>query len=232
MSAQAYYVGEVEYHLVQYVTAQIRPGFVMFDVGAHHGVFTLIAAFELKRRGWKGVIHSFEPDPANFALLEHNVQQNDLSSYVVLHPEAVGDINGQLEMVFDQGDNSGNFLARTSASGATSADSSDQGRTIRKVPVSTLDSWLDKLPEVSLIKMDIQGAEALALEGGRNLIARFRPVLVIEAVPGWHGTEQIRRKLTEYRYKILGVNKEGQLCPVDSTQAFVSWDWVAIPEER
>jgi len=228
MSTQAYYVGEVEYHLVQYVAAQIRPGFVMLDVGAHHGVFTMVAAFELKKRGWKGLIHSFEPDPGNFSLLEYNVRQNDLASYVVLHPEAVGDTKGHLEMVFDAGDNSGNCLVKTIAS----TSPLDQAATVRHVPVTTLDSWLDNLPALNLIKMDIQGAEPLALEGGRNLIARFRPVIVIEAVPGWHGTEQIQRKLIEYRYRIFGADKKGRLCPPDSKEAFVSWDWVAIPEEQ
>ncbi|MEQ9006623.1 MAG: hypothetical protein RLP12_01980, partial [Ekhidna sp.] len=33
MSVHGYYVGEIEYHLVQYIVSQICPGFVMLDIG-------------------------------------------------------------------------------------------------------------------------------------------------------------------------------------------------------
>jgi len=226
MSVQAYYVGEVEYHLVQFIVASLRPGFVMFDVGAHHGAFTLVGAFELKRRGWKGLIHSFEPDPDNFAILEYNVRQNDLDEYVVLHREAMGDVQGSLKMAMDQRDNSGNFLA----SAATAPLDGHEGYILREVPVTTLDSWTDAFSEVHLVKLDIQGAEPMALTGGRKFIDRFRPILVIEAVPGWPSTDQIRERLLEHGYIVHGVDARGRLCSPNSKEAFVTWDWVGVPK--
>src|SRR5882757_7080280 len=107
MSVQGYYVGEIERHLVDYVVSQVRPGFTMLDVGAHHGVFTLVVAHELRARGWQGRVHAFEPDPGNFALLEHNIRQNDLASYVVLHREAVSNAVGQEERLGAADENSG-----------------------------------------------------------------------------------------------------------------------------
>jgi FkbM family methyltransferase len=224
MSIQAYYVGEVEYHLLQYIVGQLRPGFVMFDVGAHHGVFTLVSAFELRRRGWEGVIHSFEPDPRNFELLEYNVQQNDLGRYVVLHREAVGEVNGRLKLVIDEKDNSGNYL-EAAATGPRIGDQED----LREVEVTTLDCFIDQVQTVHLIKLDIQGAEPLALAGGRNLISRFRPILVVEAVLNWPGTDRIREMLLHNEYNIHGIDAFGLLCPVHSKRAFVSWDWVGVP---
>lgn len=226
MSVQAYYTGEVEPHLVRYVAGQVRPGFVMLDVGAHHGAFTLVVAHELKSRGWEGLIHSFEPAPVNFAVLEHNVRQNGLTRYVVLHQEAVSDAPTRQRLVLEERDNSGNFLE---PAGSNSSLVSSEGRTVREVAATTLDALLNSLPAVHLIKLDVQGAEPRVLAGGRKLIERFRPVIVVEAVPGWPSTEQTREFLVRYKYQIHGVNAASRLCSPNSKEAFVSWDWVGIP---
>jgi FkbM family methyltransferase len=225
MSVQGYYVGEVERHLVDFVVSLVRPGFTMLDVGAHHGVFTLIVAHELRARGWHGQIHSFEPDPANFALLEHNVRENGLGEYVVLHQLAVSNAIGEEELVGDEAENSGNTLAST---GGFAIDPEGK-RSTRNVAVTTVDSFLDLLGPVHFIKMDIQGAEPLALAGAERLISRDRPVLAVEAVDGWPSTDRTRAFLLDHGYQLHGLAREGRLCPAGSAEAFVSWDWIALP---
>jgi FkbM family methyltransferase len=221
MSVQAYYVGEVEYHLVQYVLSQLRPGFVMFDVGAHHGVFSLVAAYELRARGWKGTIHSFEPSPENFALLEHNVRQNGLSEWVTPHQEAVADAPSRRQLVLVGEDNSGNYIEGVAPAEVAGARC--------EVAANSLDSWLNAVPAVHLIKMDIQGAEPLALAGAKKLIERFHPVLVLEAMTGWPGTPEVTAFLRAARYQVHGVDAVGRVCEPDSPRAYISWDRVALP---
>lgn len=226
MSVQGYYVGAIEHHLVQFILGRLRPGFVMFDVGAHHGAFTVVAAFELKSRGWEGLIHAFEPDPNNFALLEFNVRQNGLERYVVLHPEAVGECQSRAKMVVDSRDNSAGFLERVhSADELASLGLPER----REVNVTTLDSLLDSVSSVDLIKIDVQNAEHLVLVGGQSIIDRSRPIIAVEAVEGWPNTGRIREFLLRHRYTIHGVDEAGQLCASDGPEAFVSWDWIAVP---
>jgi FkbM family methyltransferase len=226
MSFQGYYVGEIERHLVDYVVRAVRDGFTMLDVGAHHGAFTLIAAHELRARGWAGQVHSFEPDPANFELLRYNVEQNGLADRVVLHPVAVSDAAGDELLIGAVGENSGNTLATT---GEFALDRSATARVSQRVAVVALDDLLAELPRVDFIKLDIQGAEPLALAGGRRLLDRDRPVIAVEAVEGWPSSVRTRELLVERGYRLHGLTKRGELCEVGAPEAFVSWDWVAVP---
>jgi FkbM family methyltransferase len=226
MSVHAYYTGEVEYHVIRYVVSQMKPGFVILDVGAHHGAYTLIAAHELQSRGWPGHVYSFEPAEENYGLLAYNVRQNGLDDYVTLYCQAVSDTAGQQDFLIHSGDNSGNTLA-----GNVSFAIADPSRAVtRSVCVTTLDSLADQVQKVDLIKLDIQGAEPRALAGAEAIIRRDRPVLVVEATPSWQqATELIREFLVGHDYSIRGVTARGELCEPNSASAFVSWDWVGIP---
>jgi FkbM family methyltransferase len=226
MSMQGYYVGEIERHLLDFVVSQLRPGFTMLDVGAHHGVFSCVVAHELRARGFAGLIHAFEPDPGNFALLAHNLRQNHLEGAVVLHQAAVSDRSGEEELVGAAGENSGNTLAST---GDFAVDRSAGPMVTHRVAVTTLDSLMPTVGPVHFIKIDIQGAEPQALAGAAGIIARDRPVLAIEAVDGWPSSERTRAFLLAQGYRIHGVTREGRPCPVGSDEAFVTWDWIALP---
>ena len=122
-------------------------------------------------------------------------------------------------------DNSSNTLQEHGALALTP----DQRALPLRVPTLSLDGLLDAVPRVDLVKVDVQGAEARVLGGAARLIARDRPVMVIEAVPGWPSTEKVRGMLESHRYTILGLDAQGRTCPLDSPRVFVSWDWVALP---
>jgi FkbM family methyltransferase len=228
MSIHGYYVGEIEYHLVKYIVSQIKSDFVMIDVGAHHGLYTTIVAYELKKRGLKGVVYSFEPDPKNFSLLKHNLKQNELSEYVNLYPMAVSDTDGVESFIVYQLDNSGNTLEKTSNC------SIPEGANVisQKVKTVALDTLFTDISHINLIKIDIQGGEPVAIEGAKKVIERCRPILVLEAIQEWSSTQQLQDLLLNYNYKIYGVDKQSRLCEANSPQAFVSWDWVAIPKSN
>lgn len=223
MSLHGYYVGEIEYHLLRFLQSQIRDGFVMLDVGGHHGLFTLTAAFELKRRGFSGKVYSFEPYPENFDLLRYNVQQNNLNDYTQLLNIAVAATPGTGDLVVRLDENSDNSLD-------TGTQGTSEHTVRRQVPITTLDQMMDQIKRVHVIKIDVQGGEPAVLAGAEQLIARDRPVLIVEAVPEWPSTAQIRDFLVKHDYKIYGVDSNGQLCLPNSNAAFVSWDWVGIPQ--
>jgi FkbM family methyltransferase len=225
MSFQGYYVGEIERHLVDFVVRAVHDGFTMLDVGAHHGAFTIIVAHELRARGWAGQVHSFEPDPVNFELLRYNVEQNQLADHVVLHPVAVSSASGEELLIGAEGENSGNTLAST---GEFAVDHSAAALIRRKVRVVALDDLLAELPRVDFIKMDIQGAEPLALEGASRLLARDQPILAVEAVDGWPSSQRVRELLIERGYRVHGLTQRGELCDAGGPEAFVSWDWIAV----
>ncbi len=228
MAIHGYYVGEIEYHLSRFVLDHLAPGFVMVDVGAHHGIHALVVAYELRARELSGHVHAFEPDPWNRHILRQNLERNELLSFVTVHEEAVSDRQGEAELLVMENESSGHTL-RGNEEFAVWAGARV---TPRVVPTTSLDALLDGLPRVSLIKIDVQGAEPLVLAGAQRLIARDRPVLVVEAVPGWPSTPRVREMLEAWEYRVMGLDREGRPCPIGSRAVFVSWDWVATPEER
>lgn len=223
MSMHGYYVGEIEYHLVRFLAGRVRDGFVMFDVGAHHGLFTLVCAYELKRRGYRGVVYSFEPMQENYELLAFNVRSNGLEAYTRLYQVAVAARPGEGRLALGEAENSDNALL-------TGAPAAVEGaRQLERVAVMALDQLIAGCERVDLIKIDVQGGEPAVLAGARRLIARDRPLLIVEAVPEWASTAQIRSFLRDHGYELFGVTRDGELCAPNSERAFVSWDWVGVP---
>jgi FkbM family methyltransferase len=130
---------------------------VVFDVGAHVGVWSLLAA----RRNPAARIHAFEPAAAAFDQLSGHVSLNR-ASRVVVNRVAIGAENAERA-----------FFAATANTGASSfyLRSSDQIET--RVPVVTLDAYVarERIERVDLIKVDVEGAEALVFKGASRLLA-------------------------------------------------------------
>ncbi|MGA2131865.1 MAG: FkbM family methyltransferase [Bryobacteraceae bacterium] len=74
--------GYHEPHTTRVFEKLLRPGMTFVDVGAHVGQYTLLAAGLV---GPQGRVHSFEPDPRTFALLQHNVSANGLTNVTINH---------------------------------------------------------------------------------------------------------------------------------------------------
>jgi FkbM family methyltransferase len=150
---------------------EIKPGQTVLDIGANIGYYTLIAA---KLVGPKGKVYAFEPDPDNFALLKKNVEANGYVNVVLLN-QAVSDKTSTAKL----------FLNKTNKGDHRLYDSKD-GRpsiTVQTVKLDDFFKMLDK--KIHFIKMDIQGSEARALNGMKNLVHQNASLkLVTEFSPG------------------------------------------------
>lgn len=128
---------------------------VLIDGGAFDG--DTVAAFAARTRGTHRHIHAFEADPANLGPLQDRIGS---IPRVTLHP--VGLWSHPDTLRFSSGQGPGGRLG--------------EGGDVT-VPVQSLDG-LDIGP-VTLIKLDIEGAEIQALHGAANLIRRHRPRLTV-----------------------------------------------------
>src|SRR5205823_1211845 len=82
----------------------IRPGDVIYDVGAHHGLMTVIAA---RGAGPGGAVVSFEPNPNAFDQLRRHVAINRVTN-AVLENTALSDEEGETTFYVQAGDISWN----------------------------------------------------------------------------------------------------------------------------
>ncbi len=149
----------------------LRPGMGVLDVGANFGYFTVLAA---RAVGEKGAVHAFEPEPGNFALLEKNLKTNGYVDRAHAHNVALGDAPGAALLFTDPANLGNPSLAKDNVPDAAGSV---------RVAIVTLDSMLDRLPKIDLLKMDVQGFEACVLAGARGLLERDRPTLLLEIWP-------------------------------------------------
>lgn len=140
----------------------LKEGSVFVDVGAHVGYFTREAS---KLVGENGEVYAFEANEENFAKLSKNV-----SKCANVHPlyAAVSDKPGEVE-----------FFNSPIGSGRHSMVSSrNEESAVTKVPAVTLDDVLkDKL--VTLVKIDVEGAELSVLQGMKDIMARTKDLHII-----------------------------------------------------
>ncbi len=223
IQAEIYYQGCFEPELVPWFQRFIQPRATVLDVGAHCGQFALIAS-----QSQPGVqVLAFEPDGDNAADLEHNLTANGLRN-VQVRRVAVADRGGQLPLYSD--DETFGFSDHSLARGATVFT----GR-VETVEAIVLDSLLAELEQpVCLIKMDIEGAELLALRGAQRLLAAHQPALLLEVDARWMSNfglqpEALRAWLAEQGYGCWAIDEHGRLQPVVSGAAACSANWVALP---
>jgi FkbM family methyltransferase len=147
------WLGSYELDKQQLFTRHCKAGMVVLDIGANVGFYTLLASHLV---GPTGQVVAFEPVPRNLHYLREHVRINALSNTRV-YPVAVGETAG--EITFD--DSTGSATGRISA----------QGRL--KVPLVTVDDLVGKgeVPPPDLMKIDVEGAEAMVLKGAARTIA-------------------------------------------------------------
>jgi FkbM family methyltransferase len=151
------WVGDAENETREAFFAEVAPGDVFYDIGAHGGVYSLTY---LARCG--GEVHSFEPMPEE---LLQNFRLNGRGTERV-HAVAVGDQAGSVRMT-----------TKFRSSNHIDAAGGD-----REVPIVRIDDLAAQrsLPDPRWIKIDIEGMELPALRGAEQLLRRAQPVVICE----------------------------------------------------
>ena len=163
--------GEYEPHMLAFFQRTLRPGMTMVDIGANIGLFSLLAA---KLVGENGRVYSIEPRGENARLLLHSATLNNFNNIHLL-PTAVGESNGYSLYRTHVGGN-GSLLTKPDADFKVA---SILHPTCQVVPLARLDSLITG--PVDVIKIDIEGAEAMALRGAMEIIRTQRPLITSEA---------------------------------------------------
>jgi FkbM family methyltransferase len=115
---------------------------------------------------------AFEPLPSNADLLQRSLVENRVEDRVDLHRAAVADESGRTKLIL------GAYSQNSGGACISSEASVGPGWTAIPVEVVRLDD-LD-LPRVHFVKLDIEGAELLAIHGARSLLERDRPIIMCE----------------------------------------------------
>lgn len=181
----------------------IRNGDIIFDIGANIGWYTISMA----RRFPDSVIHSFEPLPATFQLLQQNVQLNPFTN-IRLNEFGLSDATKTLQFYTSP---------LTSVSNSAENISGAPEVTITECKVTPMDEYTRNHPvKVDVIKCDVEGAELFTFRGAMETIRRDRPVIFTEMLRKWaarfnYHPNEIIQLLAEAGYQCFVNNGQNRL---------------------
>lgn len=197
-SVRLYLTGTYEPAVAAALQQHCLPGSVVCDIGAHLGYFTLLMADSV---GPGGQCISFEPQPANYQMIERTLACNGMTQ-VKLEHAAVADREG----IAPFGIHANSLMGRLVASDEPSGGHADM-MVVEHVPVWTLDNYLARHTSgpLTLAKIDVEGAEVEVVRGALETISRFRPILLIEVhtTPEAQTGAEIGRILRPLNYELI-----------------------------
>jgi FkbM family methyltransferase len=159
------WLGSYEYEQRLLFERLVTEGSVVFDVGAHVGFYTLLAAILVGRRG---KVYAFEPLPANIHYLRAHLRINRIANVTVIE-KAVSDSSGVATFVEEPSSAMGHFASYGNLT----------------VPTVSLDDLFleGDIPSPDFIKIDVENAASLVLQGAERLLQSARPAIFLSTEP-------------------------------------------------
>jgi FkbM family methyltransferase len=213
---------------LRFVEKFLKPGMCVLDIGAHHGLYTLLAS---KLVGSGGKVIAFEPSPRERRLLARNLRLN-FSSNVRIETFALGSGPSKANLFLVEGGEDGcNSLRPPATAGIT--------RTV-SVDVLSLDDYLSNpgLGRVDFVKLDVEGAEREVLRGAVSLLhSSSRPLFLVEVQdirtsPWGYPAREIVQLLDRAGYDWFRILDNGSLAPAATDDQTYDANLVAVPHDR
>ncbi len=208
-----YLLGGFERQTQRHYARLVKPGDIALDIGANIGAHSLPLA---RLVGPQGQVYAFEP--TDFAYRK-------LISNMTLNPDLAACVTAAQIMLAAHADDCLDAALDASWPVAATADShalyGGRAMSTEGAAAQTLDDYLAarNVERVDFIKLDVDGNELRVLQGGRETLRRFRPVLVTELAPDTfteQGFEEFIALLREAGYRLLRKPGGGAL-PLDAT---------------
>ena len=194
---------------IRWIPEWVSPGDTVLDIGANYGLYTYHAS---KAVGKSGRVYAFEPIPYTIATLRKVCRLLRLRNVELVAlgcSDEAATVSFSLPMQSNDTLSAGLAFMSVDAEAKSIRSSKAAWERTSEVEaqVVRIDDYLPHLSNLSLIKVDIEGADLLALRGARNTIERHRPVIVMEVEPRWYesygiATEEIVKFFEALNYGI------------------------------
>lgn len=213
---------------LRFLWKHLRPGMTFLDIGAYHGLYSIIAA---KKLGRAGRVVAFEPSPRERYRMNLHLRHNGIES-VVLEPYALAANEGRASLaVVVNGFTTMNSLRPPPIDHPT-----------KQVIVDTtsLDTYLyrKQIDSVDLVKIDTEGGEFESFRGADRLLSWCRPLIICEVLDlvtrAWgYAAAEIIEFLRAYNYEWFDILPDGRLFPHRLREKYPEVrNYLAVPVEK
>lgn len=138
---------------------------IVFDVGCNYGFLSSVYALSAPVKK----VYAFEPHPKVYKSFQKAISLNNLHEQIILNNLAIGAENTMLEL----------FLYRTTSNTILRKNTNFQKHTVEQL---TLDNFFkdNNIVRCDLIKIDVDGSEISVLQGAKQIILLYKPILIVE----------------------------------------------------
>ena len=219
IESQVFWQGfqEADEGVIVLLKRQLPVNGVFIDIGANIGTFTLVAA----RRALLGQVHAFEPSAHHFARLARNVELNHFDN-VVLNRKGLYDQPGEAILFLPS---QAGEMNNSGAASLYTCGTEGAGQVSEAVSLVRLDDYIRdrSIERVDIIKIDIEGAEIKALEGARETIMRFRPLVFMELdldnlARAGRSADEVLELWNSLNYEVFIIRVTGKTIPVNNSK--------------
>jgi FkbM family methyltransferase len=221
---QAMLTNAYEFRERRFVESLLRPGMTVLDIGAHHGLYTLLAS---RRVGPHGRVLAFEPSIRERNHLIRHLRFNGCRN-VQVESVALGSVAGWSEL----------FVVEDVETGCNCLRAPKVSQSTTRIPVflETMDNslFLRGIDRVDFIKLDAEGGELGVLKGAARLLRRLdRPIILAEVedlrTGVWgYAAREIVSFLRQYAYAWFRFTGKG-LRPIENDCGTFDENLLAIP---
>jgi FkbM family methyltransferase len=157
----SYWLGIYEIKMSKLIENTIKGGDTVFDIGAHVGYYSLLFSI---LTGDIGKVYSFEPLPLNVHFLRKHIISNDIINVKIVQAALT---------------NKDDFARFEEGHYADVSHLSDDGElTVKTI---RLDGFVirENISRVDFLKIDVEGAEGLVLQGAQETLTNFHPRILL-----------------------------------------------------
>lgn len=195
-----------EYEEVNLFKNLAKKSEVIFDVGANTGLYSIVSQLSNPEAS----VYAFEPYPVNLQRLEKNAELNRVEDKINVVQTAIGDSQSKLRFAIPETAQVCDVLSADIEFTEQFTDTYDAFKTVQ-VAQTTLDDFVRsmKIPDVDLIKIDVENFELNVLKGGLDSLESFKPVILAEMFVDDERIRFFKEHLQPLGYACYLIGKKG-----------------------